>query len=113
MDDVKGRILEELILLETKKAHPNQKVFKLLFPVGEFDMVIFDEEELTCQIFEIKHNKERHPEQYHHLLNREKCSQVEFKFGTITERTVLYRGEDYLVENGTIYKNIEKYLCTL
>lgn len=113
MDDVKGRILEELILLETKKAHPDKNVFKLLFPVGEFDMVIFDEEELTCQIFEIKHSKERHPEQYHHLINREKCSQVEFKFGTITERTVLYRGEDYLVENGIIYKNIEKYLCAL
>ena len=41
--------------LETKKSLPQwKKVFKLEFEYGEFDMVIHDEKELTCEIFEIK-----------------------------------------------------------
>ena len=42
LDEVKGRMLEEIVQLETKKANPDLEVFKLQFAVGEFDMVVYD-----------------------------------------------------------------------
>ena len=48
-------MLEDIVILETKKSLPQwKKVFKLEFEYGEFDMVIHDEKDLTCEIFEIK-----------------------------------------------------------
>jgi len=111
LDDIKGRMLEEIVQLETKKANPNQEVFKLQFAVGEFDMVVYDPETVCCKIFEIKHSKEKDPFQYRHLVNDEKCHQTEFRYGTILEKVVLYRGESSVLENGIVYKNVEEYLC--
>lgn len=43
LEEVRGRMLEDIVLLETARALPKQyKVFKLVFRVGEFDMVIYD-----------------------------------------------------------------------
>lgn len=49
----------DIVLLETKIAQPNKKVFKLQFAVGEFDMVVFDQKTLTCQIYEVKYSKDQ------------------------------------------------------
>jgi len=113
LDDIKGRMLEEIVLLETKKANPNLEVFKLQFSVGEFDMVVYDSENVCCKIYEIKHSKEKSPFQYRHLINEEKCKQTEFRFGTILEKVVLYRGENLENELGIKYRNVEDYLCKL
>ena len=41
-----GRMMEDIVLLETTKAADNhRRVFKLQFAAGEFDMVICDERE--------------------------------------------------------------------
>ena len=48
----------------TKLANPEKQVFVLQFPVGEFDMVIFDPAQGNCRIFEIKHSTEILPQQY-------------------------------------------------
>ena len=57
LKEVRGRMLEEIVLEETVKALPKgMKAFKLEFEVGEFDMVIWDENKLTCELFEIKHS---------------------------------------------------------
>ena len=53
------------------------------------------------------------PAQYRHLLDEEKCRLTERRFGQITERTVLYRGEDMQLENGVKYQNVEEYLQTV
>lgn len=113
LDDVRGRMLEEIILMETKKAFPELEVFRLQFAVGEFDMVVYDPENVCCRIYEIKHSKEKDPAQYRHLMNRENCRQTEFRYGTILEKTVLYRGDDFQTPHGIIYRNVEKYLCSL
>lgn len=42
--------MEEIVLLETKKAFPEKEVFKLKFAIGEFDMVIHDPEKVTCEM---------------------------------------------------------------
>ncbi|MBE6353225.1 AAA family ATPase [Treponema sp.] len=109
-DDIKGRMLEEIVQLETKKANPDLEVFKLQFAVGEFDMVVYDPENVCCKIYEVKHSKEKSPFQYRHLINEENCKQTEFRFGKILEKVVLYRGETCEEENGIHYKNVEEYL---
>lgn len=106
---IKGRMLEEIILLETKIASPNKQVFKLQFDVEEFDMVIYDPKELECEIFEIKYSKVIVDNQYIHLIDEEKCKKTTDKFGNINKKTVLYRGQTTNV-NGIIYKNISEYL---
>ena len=110
LDDIKGRMLEEIVQLETKKANPNLEVFKLQFAVGEFDMVVYDSENDCCKIYAIKHSKEKSPFQYRHLINEDNCKQTEFRYGKILEKVVLYRGESYSEENGIQYKNVEDYL---
>ena len=56
-------------------------MFKLQFAVGEFDMVIYDEKENCCEIFEIKHSDKQVPAQYRHLADQEKCDKTERRFG--------------------------------
>ncbi|MGN0907921.1 MAG: AAA family ATPase, partial [Bullifex sp.] len=50
LSDIKGRMLEEIILLETMMVDPDKQVFTLQFAVGEFDMVVFDPAVGSCQI---------------------------------------------------------------
>ena len=113
LDDIKGRMLEEIVQLETKKANPNLEVFKLQFAVGEFDMVVYDSENVCCKIYEIKHSKEKSPFQYRHLINEGNCKQTEFRYGKILEKVVLYRGETCSEENNVQYKNVEDYLMEI
>ena len=109
LNEIKGRMLEDIVLLETKLANPKKQVFVLQFPVGEFDMVVFDPEAGSCQIFEIKHSEEAVSQQYRHLIDKEKCALTEHRYGTITGKIVLYCGESQMVE-GIQYQNVEEYL---
>ena len=112
LNEIKGRMLEDIVLLETKLAKPKMQVFVLQFAVGEFDMVAFDPEAGSCQIFEIKHSDVAVPQQYRHLVDPEKCAQTEHRFGPITGKFVLYRGKSQVVE-GIQYQNVEEYLRLL
>ena len=112
MSDIQGRMLEDIVLLETKLAYPHCDVFKLVFATGEFDMVIADPEAASCQIFEIKHSAEIAPSQYRHLLDADKCQATEFRFGTITGKYILYRGQSAETQ-GVRYINVEEYLLNL
>lgn len=114
LEEVRGRMLEDIVLLETMKAaDKHHRVFKLQFAAGEFDMVIYDEQKNSCEIFEIKHSVKQVPEQYRHLVDEEKCRQTERRFGPIRGRYVLYRGETAQLENGVQYRNVESYLKEL
>ena len=112
LTEIRGRMLEDIVLLETKLANPKKQVFVLQFSVGEFDMVVFDPVAGSCQIFEIKHSTEIAPQQYRHLIDEEKCAQTEHRYGPITGKFVLYRGESQVVE-GIQYRNVEEYLRSL
>ena len=114
LEEVRGRMLEDIVLLETMKAAgKHQRVFKLQFADGEFDMVVYDGEQNSCKIYEVKHSGQQVPTQYRHLLDVEKCRLTKRRFGQITERTVLYRGEDTQLENRVKYRNVEEYLQAL
>ena len=112
LDEIKGRMMEEIVLLETKKAFPKKQVFKLKFAIGEFDMVIHDPEAVTCEVFEIKHSKEAVPQQYRHLIDEKKCKDTEFRYGTIVRKCVIYRGET-TCDGAMEYVNVEEYLNNL
>ncbi|MBQ8995756.1 MAG: ATP-binding protein [Oscillospiraceae bacterium] len=109
MDEIKGRMMEDIVVLETMIANPDKEVFKLQFAVGEFDMVIADPAAITCEIYEIKHSEKSTPEQYKHLIDPEKCKATEFRFGDIKRKAVIYRGADIL-DGDVEYLNVEGYL---
>ena len=110
--EIQGRMMEDIVLLETKPASPKKQVFRLQFSYGEFDMVVFEPQAETCKIFEIKHSERVAEEQYAHLINEEKCDMTERRFGTIAGKYVIYRGKTQEV-NGIHYVNVEEYLKSL
>ena len=104
--------MEDIVLLETTLAYPDKKVFKLQFPVGEFDMVVFDPRELNCKIYEVKYSKEVVDDQYRHLVSEEKCAMTAKRYGDIKGKYVIYRGEE--TSRGEVnYLNVEEYLRSL
>ena len=109
MNEIRGRMMEESVLLETRMAFPGKNVFRLQFPIGEIDMVVADPRSISCEIYELKHSREAVPEQYRNLTDREKNSAVEFRYGRITRKGVIYRGEDRQ-EGEILYLNVEGYL---
>ena len=112
ISDVKGRMLEDIVLLETHK-YLTKDVFRFKFDLGgEFDMVIYDKDTNTCSIFEIKHSTKKAKAQIRHLSDEEKIKKIEERFGKVENKYVLYRGEDDL-ENDIKYLNVEKYLIAL
>ena len=117
LDDVRGRMLEDIVLLETLEAVPRPKeifdgaeVFKLQFESGEFDMVVRNLSSGTCRLYEVKHSQERADEQFRHLVDSELLSRTEKAFGKVVARTVLYRGPDFDHVSGISYRNVERYL---
>ena len=114
LDDVKGRMLEDIVLLEVRKTAPStMEAFKFKFDAGgEFDMVIYDKAGQNCRIYEIKHSTEVNEKQTIHLRDAEKCQIVENRFGPINGKFVLYRGKDTFAE-GVQYLNVENFLCGL
>lgn len=109
LDEIRGRMMEEIVLLETKMARPDKQVFQLQFAVGEFDMVVFDPKNACCEIYEIKHSDQIAKEQCRHLLDAKKCADTEFRYGTILSKNIIYRGSARAL--GSInYLNVEEYL---
>ena len=114
LDDVKGRMLEEIVLFETiSKLEDGFDVFKYSFARGEFDMVIYNKNEHSCKIFEIKHSQEIVKEQCKNLLDEDMCKVAKNKFGEITNKYVLYRGKNTMTDFGVEYLNVSNFLRNL
>ncbi len=118
--DVMGRMLEDIVLAETIRAIPYRRdkyrqlrVFKLVFPRGEFDMVICDPEKSTCRLYEIKHTTERDDGQLRHLVDSKKLAYAKHNYGDVLSRTVLYRGEKFAHPSGVLYMNVGEWLKEL
>lgn len=112
LSGIMGRMMEDVVLLETALANPDKQVFVLQFAVGEIDMGVFDARAEACKLYEIKHSTEMVPEQARHLLDAEKCRMIAHRFGTITGKHVIYRGDPTEID-GVQYLNVERYLCSL
>lgn len=107
--EIRGRMLEDIVLLETQMARQNCEVFTAQFAVGEFDMVVYDPDQACCWIYEIKHSPEAVLQQRRHLLDARKCADTEHRYGPIRAKMVLYRGESCVAGEVT-YQNVEEYL---
>ena len=112
LTEVKGRMMEDIVLLETQASRKDAQVFHLQFAVGEFDMVVFYPQTASCEVYEIKHSTETAPEQTRHLQDEKKCAETASRFGIITGKYVIYRGETKDVD-GIHYVNVEEYLRAL
>ena len=113
LEEVRGRMMEEIVLLETTKAiDKNHRVFKMTFAGAEFDMVIFSDKTNSCECYEIKHSDQIVEHQTRYLTDTECLKATERRFGPITGKYVIYRGESCDV-NGIHYLNVEEYLTGL
>ncbi len=63
-NEIKGRMMEDIVLLETQLANSKKEVFAYHFDIGEFDMVVFDLKAASCAIYEVKHSTEVAEAQY-------------------------------------------------
>lgn len=114
LEEVRGRMLEDIVLLETVRTLPkNRSAFKLTLSRNEFDMVIYTSSENTCEVYEIKHSAGITPRQYHVLEDEDQCSLVEKQYGKITRKCVIYRDPSHTLDNGIEYLNAEEYLKSL
>ena len=114
LEDVRGKMMEDIVLLETVRALPkNRSAFKLILSRSEFDMVIYTSGENTCEAYEVKHSSEIVQHQYHVLEDEEQCAFVEHQYGRITKKCVIYRGKSQKLDNGIVYLNVEEFLNAL
>lgn len=114
LEEVRGRMLEDIVLLETKKSLDKKySVFKYQFASGEYDMVIQNTKENTYAAYEIKHSRECVPEQARHLQNERMLSLAASHIGQLVGRCVLYLGENLDTKDGIAYRNAEQFLKQL
>ena len=113
LEDVRGRMMGDMVLLDRAKTLPKSKrAFKLFLNRREVDMAIYDTLENTCEEYAVKHSVDRVKEQARALLDPEVSKEVEAKYGKIIKRCVIYRGETGR-EGEVEYVNIQEYLKAL
>lgn len=112
LSDVKGRMLEDIVLLETSIRNKKYlEVFKYrTLSNKEIDMVIYDSNLNTFSIYEIKHtdiqNLIAHSK---YLKDNEVLSKLEHEYGTLTNRYILYKGKTD-IKDEISYLNVEEFL---
>ena len=109
LNDVKGKILEDIVLLETIRESSDE-VFKIKFLTGEIDMARYKEGKIS--LYEIKHSESIDKMQSRHLRNESYNSLIQNKYGSIILKSVLYKGEEK-DDEGIIYSNVGQYLKNL
>lgn len=119
LSDIKGRMLEEIVLLNVTRSLSDCFVSqfrfyeyrKSPFKNGEYDMVIRNKKNETF-IFEIKHSSEvEYNKQTKHLLDTEKLDWLKENGFKVKEKVVLYNGKTLdKDDNGVIYLNVSEFL---
>lgn len=114
MEEVRSCILKDIVLMETSKGISERyRAFRVHLPEGSFDMVVYDKERNECTVFEIVDVKEVQQKNYKNLVDEEKIGELESRFGKVTTKYILYRGDDYFDDDKIVYLNVENYLKSL
>mgnify|MGYP000159245078 FL=1 len=102
----------ELLKQDEVVAFPTETVFGLGVKFGNLSALE--------KIYEIKHSDKIVLQQCRHLLDKQKCEDTAFRYGTIIGKYVIYRGATTsLVQAGVstqedvAYLNVEEYLKKL
>lgn len=109
LNEIRGRMMEDILLLETKMALPESRVCVLQFPAGESDMVVSDPQTISCRLYETKPSSEIAKSEYRHLSDTVKLAEAEKQCGDIKGRYIIYNGKNNS-KDGIIYRNAEEYL---
>lgn len=113
LSDVKGRMLEDIVLLETSLSFkPDYKVFKYIsYQYGEIDMIIYHKN--SFDMYEIKHSdKIAYDNQTKYLNDKNITGLLKQKYGEMNKKCVLYNGINTL-EKDIHYLNVAEYLKSL
>ena len=105
-------MLEDIVLLErTRNKKPEEYVFKFeAHEDGEYDMVVYNTQNDTYELYEIKHSKsEDFEKQSRHLKNEKLFNLMTKGFGEIDKKVILYR-DNYSSKADIRYINVEGYL---
>ncbi|WP_022765812.1 AAA family ATPase [Butyrivibrio sp. XPD2006] len=114
LGDIKRRMVEDTVFLETQKELPkSKKTFKLQFDTGELYMVLYDTKTDTCELYEMLHDDNATKVQDNSLLKKENCDFVQRKYGKIVKKVALYQGKSDIGIDGCQYHNIADYLRSL
>ncbi len=114
LQDVRDRMLEDIILLETEKAMEGRcQVYKLQINSGIFGMVVYDTKENSCMVCELRNGPRMAPEQYRRLADADKFVQIEKRFGPISRRYILCDEPDRQEADGIDFCRPEEYLRQL
>ena len=109
--EVRGRMLEEMVLMETEKALSGRyQVFKMQLATGEFDMVVYDTEENNCTLCEVRGTNGAARNRFRRVPDAEKYRQIERRFGSIRQRIMLCRDPQIMGNDSSKYCRIEDYL---
>lgn len=106
------RMLKNILIreIQARRTSPSNDVFTLELPHGGMDIVITDQDELTCELYEVKYSTERSDTQLSRLLSSRNLDQIEHRYGMITVREVLYLGRNAWHSSGVYYRNAAKFL---
>lgn len=56
----------------------------------EIDMLIYNKENNTCSLYEVKHSDQVVSNQYKNLIDQEKNEKIEYKYGKIISKNIIY-----------------------
>ncbi len=120
MDEMRLRLLEDAVWNELRHAIQARsasrtpvKVHRVPFAPGAYGLVIADADELTCEVVVLTTDEVRSPAHLRYLDDPARLDVLEHRYGTITNRTILYNGRDARLSSGVSYRNLEKYLASL
>jgi len=106
---VLDKLVEDVVLYESKLFRVDSDVFTLVFADGKFDMVIFNTHTNKCSIYKIVNSDELSPIVFKDFNDQKKCFDTQFRFGTIEAKYILYLGENKNI-SGIECLNITDYL---
>lgn len=114
LETIQEDILKDMVLLEASKTLGKRYcVYKVQFKNGVYDMLIYDNDNNQCAIYEIHNSKCRMQKQGKHLTDEYKLTLTTPRHGKLVGRYVLYLGENMDSEDGIAYRNAEEFLKNL
>lgn len=112
MSAVLERQLEEVVLREisSRPGPDSRQAVPINLPSGRLALVLADRDELVCELFAVRHAEVRADEQLADLTDAHLLDAVEHRYGTLTDRTVLYLGRNARHPLGIAYRNAADFL---
>lgn len=108
LEDVKGRMLEDIVTLTLAK-NKEYDVFKFIADEGEIDIVKVNKTTSEVELFEVKHSDKIIVQQQRHLVNKDINEVIEYRYGKIISRNVIYKGKSQ-TQGEINYINVEEFL---